>query len=128
MIALGGLSLSIWLYLLFFRGGFWRAGTVLGGNVPPPPIWPGVTAVVPARNEFDVIGRSVSSLLKQDYPGPFAVILADDHSSDNTAQEAVEAANSTGRSWPRRSGQPSGSTGSRFISPCLCHLPPCFTP
>jgi hopene-associated glycosyltransferase HpnB len=115
MIALGGLSLTIWLYLLFFRGGFWRADTMLGGNIPPPPIWPGVTAIVPARNEFDVIGRSVSSLLRQDYPGSFVVILADDHSSDNTAREAVEAAHSTGQAGRltivRAGPVPAGWTG-----------------
>ena len=115
MIALGGLSLIIWLYLLFFRGGFWRAKTMLGSNIPSPPMWPGVTAIVPARNEFDVISRAVSSLLRQDYPGSFLVILVDDHSSDNTAQEAVEAANSTGRAGKlaivRAGPVPAGWTG-----------------
>ncbi|MEE9241179.1 MAG: glycosyltransferase [bacterium] len=94
---ISGLSLIAWVYLLCRRGGFWRADTFLSDNTPTPAIWPEVIAIVPARNEFELIGRAVSSLLKQNYPGPFAVILVDDHSSDNTAQEAEEAANSTGR-------------------------------
>ena len=97
LIVITSLSLIAWVYLLCRRGGFWRADTFLGDNTPTPAIWPEVIAIVPARTEFELIGPAVSSLLKQNYPGPFAVILADDHSSDNTAQEAEEAANSTGR-------------------------------
>ncbi|MEI9965451.1 MAG: glycosyltransferase [Caulobacteraceae bacterium] len=48
-------------------------------------------AVVPARDEADVIGRAVGSLLAQDYPGPFRVILVDDQSSDGTADIARRA-------------------------------------
>lgn len=90
---LAGLSLAIWVYLVFFRHGFWRADQLLdaegdstGGE------WPRVIALVPARNEADVIARSLRSLLEQDYPGPFSVILVDDHSSDATAQRAKAAA------------------------------------
>lgn len=41
-------------------------------------------AVVPARNEADVIERTLSSLLAQDYPGPFAITIVDDGSDDGT--------------------------------------------
>jgi hopene-associated glycosyltransferase HpnB len=47
---------------------------------------------VPARDEADVIGRAVGSLLAQDYPGPFRVILVDDQSTDGTADVARRAA------------------------------------
>ena len=58
-------------------------------NLPTvPAVWPSVTAVVPARDEADVIARSIGSLLAQDYPGPFTVILVDDASSDGTAAAA----------------------------------------
>jgi len=50
--------------------------------------WPSVVAVVPARNESDVITRSIGSLLAQDYPGSFRVILVDDESTDDTALAA----------------------------------------
>jgi hopene-associated glycosyltransferase HpnB len=40
--------------------------------------------VVPARNEADVIQSSLGSLLAQDYPGPFHIVLVDDQSDDGT--------------------------------------------
>ena len=49
--------------------------------VVPPGRWPSVTAVVPARNEADVIQRSLGSILAQDYPGELRVILVDDQST-----------------------------------------------
>jgi hopene-associated glycosyltransferase HpnB len=80
------LPLAIWAYLIAFRGGFWLAGERDDRNQPfDPPAWPAVTAVVPARDEADVIARSIGSLLAQDYPGPFRVVLVDDNSSDGTA-------------------------------------------
>jgi hopene-associated glycosyltransferase HpnB len=44
--------------------------------------------VVPARNEADLIARSVASLLAQDYPGRFRVVLVDDQSGDGTGAAA----------------------------------------
>ena len=91
--ALGGLGLAVWLYLLLARGGFWRADIRDEKDVPPDPAgWPPVVAVVPARNEADVIARSLSSLLSQDYPKPLHVVLIDDQSSDGTADAARHAA------------------------------------
>lgn len=79
-----GLCLAIWLYLLFFRGGFWRRGEGLDG-APAPEAWPSVVAVVPARDEAASIGQAIASLLGQDYPGSFRVVLVDDESRDATA-------------------------------------------
>ncbi|MFQ5774437.1 MAG: glycosyltransferase [Kiloniellaceae bacterium] len=95
--AAAALSLLIWLYLLFLRGGYWRAEERLEGDVPGPASWPDVVAVVPAREEADVIGRAVAALLAQDYPGRLDVILVDDHSGDGTAEQAVRAAERAGR-------------------------------
>ena len=50
--------------------------------------WPSVVAIIPARDEADVIARTVDSLLRQDYPGRFSVIVVDDQSSDGTAAAA----------------------------------------
>jgi len=86
--ALAFVSLLIWLALLFGRGLFWLMRERDDAEAPPPASWPSVAAVVPARNEADVIARSVGSLLAQDYPGPFRVILVDDQSDDDTAAVA----------------------------------------
>jgi hopene-associated glycosyltransferase HpnB len=90
---LGLVALAIWVYLLVARGGFWRARERDGRMFAAPARWPAVVAVVPARNEADVIARSIGSLLRQDYAGPFRVVLVDDGSSDGTAAAArtVEA-------------------------------------
>ena len=89
---LAGLSLAIWMYLFFFRGGFWRADQRLTESAAAPDSWPPVAVIVPARNEADVVARSLRALLGQDYPGTFAVILVDDHSDDGTAAQAQSAA------------------------------------
>jgi hopene-associated glycosyltransferase HpnB len=86
------IALAIWLYLLLFRGGFWlgretdtRAPPPLARGVEPSPR---VVAVVPARNEANVLPRSLRSLLAQDYAPPLTVILVDDQSEDGTAEVA----------------------------------------
>ena len=90
MSALAGLSLAIWVYLALFRGGFWRTAETLSDTLAEPESWPKVTAIVPARDEADVIGRSLASILGQDYPGPLEVVLVDDHSTDGTAEAAAK--------------------------------------
>ncbi|KAA2212498.1 glycosyltransferase [Teichococcus oryzae] len=94
MTAVALASLAIWLVLVFGRGFFWlmRERDDRGPAPPEPAEWPAVVAVVPARDEADVIARSVGSLLQQDYPGPFRVVLVDDNSADGTADRARQAA------------------------------------
>ena len=93
----GIIPLGIWLHMMFGRGMFWRADVRDDRDEPAPPArWPSVTAVVPARDEADVIARSVGSLLAQDYPGEFRVILVDDQSSDGTGEAAKAAARDLG--------------------------------
>lgn len=95
--ALGLAALAIWLYLLSARGGFWLARDRDDReNLPGPARWPSVVAVVPARNEADVIAQSVGSLVKQDYPGTFRIVLVDDGSDDGTAAVAQQASASDG--------------------------------
>ena len=95
--AIAGVSLAIWLYLVALRGGFWRAERRLDEDSAAPPAWPAVVALVPARDEAEVIGRSVAALLAQDYPGRFRIVLVDDHSRDGTAEIARHAAGSAER-------------------------------
>ncbi len=90
-------SVAIWLYLLLGRGRFWRAATPLDGPAPARRLWPAVAAIIPARDEAATIAPVVASVLAQDYPGPFAVLLVDDHSTDGTAALAARAADVAGR-------------------------------
>jgi len=78
------LALLGWLYLILGRGSPWRAESMLDPALPAQKDMPDVVAVVPARNEAAYIGRSLRSLLGQDYPGRLRVILVDDRSEDAT--------------------------------------------
>ena len=91
----GVLCVAIWAYLLLAHGHFW--------SVPFPPSCPAapaasrspsgsVAVIVPARNEVEVIGRAVSSLIRQNYSGAIHVFVVDDNSTDGTAEEARRAA------------------------------------
>ena len=82
---IGALSCSIWVYLIAARGRFWRVSTTAIGLPLPPESAPRVAVIVPARNEADVIGQAIFSLLGQDYTGPLRIFVVDDDSSDNTA-------------------------------------------
>ncbi len=84
-------ALAVWLYLIAGRGGFWLAFERDDGG-PAPATWPSVMIVIPARDEAEGVGETIASLLQQNYPGPFSVILVDDQSSDGTAEVARHAA------------------------------------
>ena len=90
--ALAGLSFAAWLVLVFARGRYWTAEVRLDGRARVPAAWPEVAAVVPARDEADLIARTLRTLLDQDYPGPLRVVLVDDESGDGTAEAARAAA------------------------------------
>ena len=92
-LILACLSCVAWLYLVFLHGGFWRAACRIGTDpVDALTNWPDVVVVIPARNEADVIGRTVNSLLMQDYPHPVPVLLVNDNSNDGTVTAARQAA------------------------------------
>jgi hopene-associated glycosyltransferase HpnB len=90
------IALAIWLYLLAGRGAFWLCTERDDWGPVRLPRWPRVVAVVPARNEADTIAECIGSLLRQDYPGAFTVILVDDDSSDGTGGIAQSAAIANG--------------------------------
>jgi hopene-associated glycosyltransferase HpnB len=95
--------LGCWLYLIAARGAFWLSSVRDDGHhlLQAPFLqasWPAVIAIVPARNEADCVAESIGSLLDQDYPGAFSVILVDDQSSDGTAGIALRAAKARGAS------------------------------
>jgi hopene-associated glycosyltransferase HpnB len=115
------LALAVWAYLLFGRGWFWRCGerdqsVASAINAPRAANgWPDVVAVIPARDEADMIAHSVGSLLRQDYAGRFSVVVIDDQSSDGTAAVARGAASAAGAADRLRvvagSSLPAGWTG-----------------
>ena len=95
-------ALAAWLFMLAGWGRFWLAsvrdennGTTSQDTLPgslPQNFWPAVTVVIPARNEADCIGETIRSLLAQDYPREFQIVLVDDQSNDGTANVAYRAA------------------------------------
>jgi hopene-associated glycosyltransferase HpnB len=91
--------LAIWIFLILGRGGFWLGREHEGRDRPPPldssdggEDWPSVVAVVPARNEADMLPRSLSALSAQDYRGSFSIVVVDDQSEDGTADRARRVA------------------------------------
>jgi hopene-associated glycosyltransferase HpnB len=92
------LSLLIWVILLAGWGQFWRSDQRLPTETQDLPAWPSVWAVIPARDEATMLPETLRSLLRQDYPGSFQIILIDDQSSDGTADVARRTAVELGKS------------------------------
>ncbi|MBL1203587.1 MAG: glycosyltransferase [Nostoc sp. GBBB01] len=88
LLALVVLSIIIWLGLLCFRGQFWLLDQQLEVEKLHTTSLPRVCAVIPARNEAELLPISLRSLLLQDYPGSLEVFLVDDRSTDGTANFA----------------------------------------
>ena len=100
--------------LLLGRGFFWlaRDDDRDAAMLPEPAAWPGVVAVVPARDEAATIGETVRGLLAQDYPGAFRLVVVDDRSTDGTGEAALAAAAGDPRLVVLRGGaRPPGWTG-----------------
>jgi hopene-associated glycosyltransferase HpnB len=96
--ALAILALLAWLWLLFGRHGFWRVAPPIEDEpVPALQAWPAVAAVVPARDEAELIEGTLEALLAQEYPGELVVVLVDDHSADGTAAVAQRLAGAAAR-------------------------------
>ncbi len=53
-----------------------------------PEAWPSVGVVIPARNEADFIGPTLSALDQQDYPGALSMVVIDERSTDITGDVA----------------------------------------
>jgi hopene-associated glycosyltransferase HpnB len=78
-----------WLYLLTVHGGYWRTAHRLPVAAGAATL-PAVTAVIPARNEADILPACLPSLLSQDYAGRLSVVVVDDDSADGTGKIAAE--------------------------------------
>ena len=88
---LGALVVAVWAWLLLARGRFWQVSANRAPHDLPPPPAAKVAAVIPARDEADVIAPVVRALLSQrDFAIP--IFLVDDGSTDGTADAARSAA------------------------------------
>lgn len=63
--------------------------------------WPPVTILVAAWNEEEAIVATLRGIAEQSYRGPVEVVLADNNSTDRTAQLAEQAANQLGLRYRR---------------------------
>jgi hopene-associated glycosyltransferase HpnB len=84
-----------WSYLALARGSFWRLKGASVRTSDKSGFSGYVVAVVPARNEAELIGPVVTSLLDQSLA--MTVILVDDESTDGTADVARRAAEKAGK-------------------------------
>jgi len=113
VIGAGLIAAVAWVYLLIFRGTFWRIERDAQISEPAPAR--SVVAVIPARDEAEVIGGAVASLLAQDYAGRLDIVIVDDHSADGTAEIARQAAKAMGAddrvTVVRAAPMPAGWTG-----------------
>lgn len=90
VLALSIVSFLGWIYLVTARHIFWKPFVFQVS--PLPTKWPSVDIIVPARNEAESLPGSLSSLLNQNYPGKWRVLLVDDHSEDQTGDVARQIA------------------------------------
>lgn len=112
------LTVITWSYLVFARGSFWRApcwrpnGTE-GEGGEHAGFSGSVLAIIPARNEAELIGPVATALLHQNVAVP--VLLVDDESADGTADVARRAAEKVGKAATltviRSKPLPAGWTG-----------------
>lgn len=99
MLTLAGIvCLSIWIYLLFFHGNFWRLSRILVPSPQQREATARVAVVIPARDEAPVVGGCVTALLRQTAGHSLRIFLVDDASSDGTAEVARAAAAAEGKS------------------------------
>ena len=92
LVTLVTFSLTIWIYLTFFRGRFWWSDQRLENNNIDLEHYPDIVAIIPARNEAEALPKSLPSLLEQNYLGKFSLVLVDDQSTDQTGELAHELA------------------------------------
>jgi hopene-associated glycosyltransferase HpnB len=79
---------AAWIGLVVARGRFWDARADGLRRATASDAAPDVHAVVPARNEADVVARTLASLIRQRYAGRFGIVLVDDRSDDGTGAVA----------------------------------------
>jgi hopene-associated glycosyltransferase HpnB len=111
----GIVCVVLWLYLLLAHGRFWMVQRLAAKEAPLSAVAGVIAVVIPARNEAEVVGDAIRSLLQQSYAGTIHIFLVDDNSTDGTAEAAIEAAANSSRADPltviRGQPLPNGWTG-----------------
>ena len=97
---------AAWVYLVAGHGGYWRTSQWLPRVAAEPDAWPDVVAVVPARNEAEMLPATLPALLGQEYPGTLSVIVVDDGSTDGTGEVAARIARGSPRPVRVLAGKP----------------------
>ncbi|MDF1833267.1 MAG: glycosyltransferase family 2 protein [Alteraurantiacibacter sp. bin_em_oilr2.035] len=92
-LAFAVIAIAFIAYVPGFMNAF-LLSTLLFDRRPPrsiPSSYPGVTILVAAYNEAAAISDTLTSLARQNYPGPVEVLVLNDGSSDDTVELAEEA-------------------------------------
>ena len=91
LLGSNALAALAWLALLLDPAKAWRLQPVAEDEPrpPEPARWPSVTVIIPAHDEEEVIAAALPTVLSQDYPGDWSVVLVDERSTDATAALAL---------------------------------------
>jgi hopene-associated glycosyltransferase HpnB len=100
LLGVAAASLASWVGLLLARGWFWWPSPRLSDAVPDTEPLPAVVAVIPARDEAEILPRTLPTVLGQMYSSALHVVLVDDCSNDGTS--TVAQATADGSSHPER--------------------------
>ncbi len=88
--AIASISFAIWIYLAIFRGRFWQLREKLS-SASPSQSNVQISAIIPARDEAGYIERAVAALRAQQFNGVLRIVVANDESTDRTAELAATA-------------------------------------
>ncbi len=98
MLTVAGVAtLLIWTYLAAAHGRFWQISRFTPEQQASTRAPDLVAVVIPARDEAEVVGRCVASLLQQEGGQRLHIFLVDDGSSDGTAEIARQAEQAAGK-------------------------------
>ena len=93
ILALALLPALAWLSVALHPARPWALQPREGSDdhEPHPQAWPSVDVIVPARNEEQLLPRTLQALRAQDYPGEWRLTVVDDRSEDRTPEVAHAA-------------------------------------
>lgn len=94
LLVANGVAALVWLGVLVEPARAWRLQPVAEDEAPPPEpgVWPRVRVIIPAHNEETVLADALGTVLGQDYPGDWGVVLVDERSDDGTGALARRTA------------------------------------